>query len=394
MFIIKWLRYLQGYVHFVVTGGFTERFLNLCARAGIHIWGVNPKSEYEIDANTLAKNYGRMRPLARRSGVKMRIKHKVGAPFIVHRYHKRWGIVAATALFVALMGAMSGFIWSIEIESSGDIPPEQIREELAELGIREGTWRGSIDPEEAGRRMMLLNDEIAWIALNIVGSTIRVEINPRIMPPDTIDDEKTPTNVIASHTGQIKYMEVYDGQKVLGVGDTVMAGEIIVSGITEDKWGNTMLKHARAVVKAWTDEQVHVESPLSFEEKTYVGEVIIRRSISLFGIEMPLGIGGLPDRYDEVVERQNLELLGRALPFTAITREIRAYTHVPVTITGAEAREKAMQQLKEIEEGRFRDAVVINRTAVGIMENGAFVIRADYVIERDIAVVSEIFTEA
>lgn len=393
MFIVKWLRYLQGYVHFMVTGGFTERFLNLCARSGIHIWDVNPRGEYEMDAKTLAKNYKRMRPLARRSGVRMRLMGKRGAPFIVHRYRKRWGIVAAAVLFAVFLGIMSGFIWSIEIESSGDIPHEQIREELAEIGIREGTWRGSIDPREASRRMMLINDEIAWIALNIVGSTIHVEINPRTMPPDRIDDEKTPTNVVASHTGQIKYMEVYDGQHVLGVGDTVMAGEIIVSGITEDKWGNTMLKHARAVVKAWTNEAVVVETPLMFDEKTYSGEVVTRKSISIFGFELPLSVGKLPELYDEAVERRNIKLLGRALPFTVITREVRPYSFVPVTLSEAGARDKAMKELKAIEEGRFGEADIIDRVAVGLMEGDAFVIRADYVIERDIAVVREIFME-
>lgn len=393
MFIIRLLRFLQGYVQFIVSGGFAERFLNLSAKAGIKVWDVSPRNDFEFDAKTLAKNYKRMRPLAKKSGVKMRLVKKMGAPFIVHRYRKRWGIAAAVALFAAMLFVMSGFIWSIEIENPGEISPELIREQLAEIGVKEGTWRGSINPKEASRQMMLLNDDIAWIALNIVGSTIYIEINPRTLPPDSIDEESIPSNVVAGYTGHIKYMEVYDGQKVLGVGDTVMKGEIIVSGITEDKWGNVTLKHARAVVKAWVNESIDISSPLDYTEKTYVGEPVIQKSIQIFGVNIPTSFNKTPDAYDETVIRDNLKVFGRALPFTRITRIQRRYEFIPMTISVEEARDKCMRELQALEEGRFGSDVIIDKNTVGTFENNAFVIHADYVLEKDIAVVREIFRQ-
>jgi similar to stage IV sporulation protein len=391
MFIIQMLRYIQGYVRFRVTGGFAERFISLCARAGIPIWGVRPRDDYDIEAHTLARNYKRLRPLRRKGGVRMHIEAKVGLPFVVHRYRQRWGILVAAVLFALLLFGLSCFIWRIEIPETEGVSTEEIRAQLSSLGVRVGAWRGSIDPKEAARRMMILNDDIAWIALNILGSTIEVEISPRTQPPDRIHDAKVPTNVVAAHTGQIKYMEVYDGESLLGVGDTVMEGDIIVSGITQDKWGNTMLHHARARVLAWTDETIEVSCPLMAEERVYTEQPMVRRGLLIAEMELPLSLKKPPALYEEETERAYLRLMGRELPVGLTVRTLRPYTLKTVRLTQAEARLRAMAELKALEESRFGEMKVVDRMAIGQLESDAFVIRARYTVERDIAEVRQIF---
>lgn len=40
MFIVRFLRFVCGYVRFQVTGVFIVRFLNLASRNGINLWMV------------------------------------------------------------------------------------------------------------------------------------------------------------------------------------------------------------------------------------------------------------------------------------------------------------------------------------------------------------------
>jgi similar to stage IV sporulation protein len=294
-------------------------------------------------------------------------------------------------LFALLLFGLSCFIWRIEIPETEGVSTEEIRAQLSSLGVRVGAWRGSIDPKEAARRMMILNDDIAWIALNILGSTIEVEISPRTQPPDRIHDAKVPTNVVAAHTGQIKYMEVYDGESLLGVGDTVMEGDIIVSGITQDKWGNTMLHHARARVLAWTDETIEVSCPLMAEERVYTEQPMVRRGLLIAEMELPLSLKKPPALYEEETERAYLRLMGRELPVGLTVRTLRPYTLKTVRLTQAEARLRAMAELKALEESRFGEMKVVDRMAIGQLESDAFVIRARYTVERDIAEVRQIF---
>lgn len=390
MFIIRLLRYIRGYVRFSVTGGFAERFISLCARAGIPIWGLRPRDEISLEASTLARNYKRMRPIAKKGGVRLRIEEKTGLPFIIHSNRRRWGLPVAAGIFILLLLLLSGFIWRIEIPLEEGISSEEIRAQLRGLGVRVGVWRGSVDPKETARHMMILNDDIAWIALNIIGSTIEVEISPRTLPPDLMHDAKTPTNVVAGFTGQIKYMEVYDGESLLLAGDTVMEGDIIVSGITVDKWGNTMLHHARAEVIAWTEEYIELSCPLDITERVYA-EPVARRGLLLGEYELPLNLKKPPDLYEKESLYFYPRLLGVELPFGTFTHTLRPYTLKNTRLSVAEARQRAINELKELEESRFGDVKIINRLAIGSAEADTFIIKARYTIERDIAVVRQIF---
>lgn len=79
MFFVKLLRFLRGTVLFKLTGGFSERFINLCGRGGIPLWDFTAHP-LGFSAHTTAKGYKRMRPYAKKTGVKIRIQRKEGVP--------------------------------------------------------------------------------------------------------------------------------------------------------------------------------------------------------------------------------------------------------------------------------------------------------------------------
>lgn len=68
MFIVRFLRFVCGYVRFQVTGVFIERFLNLASRNGINLWD-GTKTETQYTGHTLMKHYKKLRPFAKKTGV-------------------------------------------------------------------------------------------------------------------------------------------------------------------------------------------------------------------------------------------------------------------------------------------------------------------------------------
>lgn len=72
---INFIRYLFGYVNFRAFGGFSDRFLNLCAKDNIPLWNVK-NVDGRISGSTTINGYLSIRRPAKKAGMKVRITEK------------------------------------------------------------------------------------------------------------------------------------------------------------------------------------------------------------------------------------------------------------------------------------------------------------------------------
>lgn len=392
VFIVRFLRFLRGYVGFIATGGFVERFINLIVKNGIPVWGGNPQ-DYFYTGYTTVKGYKKSRKYARKAGVRLRVSEKRGLPFIVRRYRKRTGLLAGLALFLVFTAVMSAFVWTVKISGNEHVSAAEIEQNLAELGVKPGAFKAALDIREIQREMLLRVGRLSWIAINLRGSTANVEVNERVLPPEPID-EGAPCNIVAAESGQIKYMEVYEGDPMIKVGDTVLKGEVIVSGLTEDKAGNTALKRARAKVIAYVEEITEVSVPLTRGEPEETGEVIKRSYLRILDKRIKLFFGEeVSGLYYKTTQESSPELLFLGSPVGVINETYVMAREKSVTITAEQAKAEALSQLALFERGLKENAEIVQRITVGEIKNGSFVIEARYTCETDIALQSEILTE-
>ena len=82
------------------------------------------RSKTGVTACTTAAGYKRLRPIAKKTGVRMRLIEKGGMPFTRFRYRKRIGLLVGALLFALFLGGMSRFIWNVEIEGAETIKEE------------------------------------------------------------------------------------------------------------------------------------------------------------------------------------------------------------------------------------------------------------------------------
>ena len=71
------LRFLRGYLRVRIWGGSPERFLNLCACRGIYLWDIRRCEEF-YDLYMDLKSFYKLRPIARKTGVKTAILERIG----------------------------------------------------------------------------------------------------------------------------------------------------------------------------------------------------------------------------------------------------------------------------------------------------------------------------
>ena len=82
------IRYIQGYLLIQVTGYSPERFLNLCSRKQIYLWGLEPK-ENSYEMFITIRGFRKLKPILKKTRTKVTILNRLGLPLFFHKYRKR-----------------------------------------------------------------------------------------------------------------------------------------------------------------------------------------------------------------------------------------------------------------------------------------------------------------
>jgi similar to stage IV sporulation protein len=379
-------------VRFKASGDFAERFVNLAARERIALWDCRRK-DGDLHATAPAKSYRKLRGLAKKSGVRIRIEEKQGVPFTRRRYRRRWGLLAGFGVFLIFLFVMSLFLWQIDVEGLEDIPESRVLQTLEGLGIHPGSFRAGIDVRGSERNMLLLMPELSFIAINIDGSAATIELSERSMPPVLIDAH-APCNLVARMAGQITAINVFEGQALVGVGDAVAEGDVLISGVTQDGAGNNLFRHARGEVMARAEHTITLKLPLEQIRYTPTGEIKSRDNLDLFGLNLPLF---LPIRVEgfyhiERGERQ-IRFFGIPMPMRVYTRKLHMMEEETIRLTESMAREQSMKELRAVEAIELAGAQVLERSLRAFLSGDIYTIEATYTCIINICLAREIFVE-
>lgn len=390
MLIKKLIRYCRGTLQFTAAGPYPERFLNLCSGGGVGLWNTRRTAE-GVAACCAQCHRSRLEYYAQKSGCRLETVRCTGMKSTARRYRRRTGLWAGAALLAAGLLVMGRFVWRVEIRGTEQLDPAVITAALAEYGVHPGVLAGKIDARTVERRMQIRFAEIAWITVNVEGSRVTAILEEAVPPPAVVEDG-IPTNLIAGETGFITRVEVQNGNAVVKPGDSVLAGDLLVSGIMDNKMGESRLAHARGRVYAQVRERLEIFVP--YEQRDYLlAGVARRRYLAVFGVEIPLQGRGAPEgpyRLEQTVTAPRGVF--SLLPVTLREECYLQLREVTKTVSPQEAMRQAEKELALREQGLA--AEVIHREAEGSEGPAGFTLAAEYLLERQIAVEAKVQAEA
>ena len=286
--LVGLLRYLRGSVQFSIEGS-PERFYNQCAKQGIPLWGMCAGSEHTAFA--IASQYARLRLCARRSGCRLHLQKKLGLPFRISFMRKRKGIPAGILLTVCLVLFLSSRVWSIEVSGCKEIREEDLRTACQEAGLSLGMAKSELDPHKMQQRLMQRFPEISWLTVNTSGSTVHIQLTEGVEKPEMTDTEHV-GNMKAAVAGQVLRIEVFSGKAAVSVGEAVAPGQLLISGTVENGASPAVRADGRIIAK--TTRTFSTKVPLVEETKAYTGETLVRRSLNIFGVPLPMSLTTAP----------------------------------------------------------------------------------------------------
>ena len=227
----------------------TERLLNIFWVKNIKVYKIKKSDVATLVLEIDYLDYYKAKEVVEELGGRINIIQSKGFIFFLGGIKKRISLAIGAVLFLAIIGYLSTYIWSIEVEVQKNIPPFEIRKELNQIGIKPGIAKKNIDVKEIEKKLENINDEILWLRVRIEGSTLKVVIQEKINPPQTKSYEYG--NLVASKDGEVKRVYTFAGRSVVKTGELVKKGDVVIEGIDGSE-GNEYILPPRGIVIANT----------------------------------------------------------------------------------------------------------------------------------------------
>ncbi len=384
----------MAYIRFTAEGDRLSDF-----RDALHRNGVSCRKQQVCSsvytAEISAYTQRMVTALAEQYDIHIEIMTRRGLRFRLAPYRHRFGFLFGMLCGGLFLSWCNSAVRSIEITGNERISDTEIVRALSELGVRYGVPFHDLPYQYIEQQMRLAIHDIEWITMRHSGGRLIVDLTEERLPP-VLHDDHIPTNVIATKTAQITGMDVRGGFAVRQIGDTVKAGELLITGAQTDSFGICRYYHAEGIVTGTFFDTFEQTLP-------FVSELPVRGNsrtetvFSVFGKRIPLTLGFIrPEASEQIIyeeDREPLMLFGRQLPLSLIRCR---YTNQETAITVYSEAE--IQTMLEEAAARYEqnfhadDKVISKRTEISRSDLGIS-LKINYVFEGVIGKSSEFFVK-
>ena len=296
----------EGSVKVRIDGRGMERFFNIAAQRGIVIEKIEtkeiPTAEYDdnrhdrydnhVEKKELEKedkkqgktvcfeisprNFKRLKPIARKTDVRLRITEKHGFPFwlILGRRRSLWA--GGLAAFFLLIYLSSFYVWDISFDGNHRFTDEMLLHFMDTIPVQCGMRKKEISCGDLEKQIRNAFPEIGWVSAELTGTRLTVHVRENgILKAETGSD--APCELTAGSDGTVTKIIVRNGIVRVKAGDEVKTGDVLVSGklpIYDDSETlvKTNLVHADAEVYAETTRTVTWKIPVVEEIRAGTGK--------------------------------------------------------------------------------------------------------------------------
>lgn len=358
---------LRGILELTIQGPFPERLLNLCAQQGVTFWGLQWEDEHTFSLEIRRCDRKKLIELAQRVGCEVTQGGSRGLPFFLGRFRKRYTFLVGFALSLAAVCILSNFIFTIQVTGNERVPTAQILGELRRLGLRPGVYGPGLELKQMSQEALITLEDLSWMTINLYGTRAEVIVREVIEPPELVE-ERGCYDIISQADGLVLQVEPHNGEALVQEGDTILAGDILITGHVSMKppqYSDAPVRyfqtHARGRVLARTWRTMTAKIPVTAAVKAYTGEDKNLYSLTIFGhrIDFYRNSSISWPFYDKITKVYPAVLGQVRLPLSWTRESFRAYQPQSVEVDRDAAQTLLEEQLlKRLEQVVGEDATV------------------------------------
>ena len=223
---------LGGQVRVEWTSAAPTDVLQALEKAGIVAWDIQADGPLVLSFTISNAHRRSLLRLAVRRGETVKILAQSGIYFylrgLLHRPVLILGIVCM--LFLSLW--VPGRIFFVQVEGNSAVHTQQILEEAADCGIRFGASRREVRSEKVKNALLEQNPQLQWAGVNTYGCVAVITVRERV-PETPRESENVVSSIVAVTDGVIRSVTVSRGSLQCSVGQSVKAGQVLISGYTD-----------------------------------------------------------------------------------------------------------------------------------------------------------------
>ena len=316
--------------------------------------------------------------------VKFKRSKMKGIGGFVIRNFRRGGVIAALLISLALAIISSELVWDVRIEGNSLYNAEEIISELNKAGLTVGKrWR-SMELGKIENSALSESDKLSWININRRGTVAYVKVIEK-KKHDT-ETKLGCSNVVASCDAVIEEISVINGVAKVKVGDTVKAGDLLISGVIPEELGGGFC-YAEGVVRGRVSDAVSVFVSEKTEKKLVKKEHLNKIGLKLFNFSINIlkSYRNFDNSYDIIESENKLSFLGRELPFSVITDRRIEYEAYAVVLRRDELAAIASSRMRDMLLKRTEEATLLRASTSGRFVEGGYESVTDIVCIENIA---------
>ena len=372
-----------------VKGKKLYKFINV-----LHDSGVSCRQQYckgdIFRGDILHRDLKTVSALAEECGVELKAAEYESLGAKLFLYRKRLGLLLGGIAAAAAVLWSSQTIAVIDIQGNSAVSDEVILAALDELDVRRGTPFRRINYISCENNLQMMVEGLSWAGMHRTGHRLVVEVTEVIEKPE-MRRSRIPCNLVAAHEAEIVGVSVLDGQLMHKVGDYVMRGDMLVSGVTGDDTGHTTLHHALGTVTGIYREEAVFTGTFEQERLVPTGRTDTRRRLRLFSLDIPLYLGknGYELRGEECAVKP-LRAFGKTLPISVARYRYSELERSATELTREELTDELMQRVYLYEKNFLGDCEVLGRDITPTEADGTLTLTVTYRLKGDICEQREI----
>lgn len=358
------LNLFLGYVVIELRGDNALRLVNMLNGEGFKLFGVRAgDGVYSICCSVFTADSVEKR-LKAVGGEYHVICHK-GLSFLVFRYRARVGLLVGTLLAAIIVGGSAHVLWDVRLECNGEFDEAAVYAALSRYGITVGKPIADIDVYNAELGFLIDNPRFSDIAINIQGTVAAIKLRLRTEAPRQ-EEKSGVCNVVAAEAGIIRSVTATRGVPTVKRGDTVAAGDVLISGIMQGAYGEYYLHHAYGSVTATVFRKCRIVIPLCTAEKRYTGNSVTKKAYIVVGKRFDLFSDELApyELCEAESTKSKLSLYGVRLPVVYESVTYKEYTLAERVLSVDEARSEATAAFAAYIERELDGEVVNTQTDI------------------------------
>ena len=223
---------LDGMVEAELTSAEPGAALEAANARGIPLYDVIQVGDLTARFRVRRRDYRTLEALSEKRGETLHLRRRMGAYWTLKRLLARPMLLCGLAVFLAAAIFLPTRIFFVRVEGNVNTPTRLILDAAGESGIRFGASRRAVRSEKMKNALLSALPQLQWAGVNTSGCVATVSVRERT-DPEVTEQDSAVSSIVASRDGFIVSATVTRGNFLCRVGQSVKAGQVLISGYTD-----------------------------------------------------------------------------------------------------------------------------------------------------------------